>query len=67
MNDQIADVLGEPQPATLPICALTSCTRLHQGLGQRHRPEHVAAELGASLRLSRDAARLIIGGPVTGT
>jgi hypothetical protein len=31
MNDQIADVLGEPQPATLPICALTSCTAFIRG------------------------------------
>ena len=31
MNDQIADVLGEPQRGTLPICALTSCTAFIRG------------------------------------
>ena len=51
---------ARPQPVTLPDLGADKLDRRHQRIGQHHRPEHVEAELGAGLRIGRNAARVVV-------
>ena len=52
---------ASPLPVARPICAHMIWIAAMSGIRERHRPEHVKAELGPRLRISRNAARVVVG------
>ena len=52
---------ARPLPVTRPMRAHIDCIAAISGKAERHRPQHVEAELRAGLRIGRDAARIVVG------
>ena len=61
-REDVAHVRRQAAPVTRPMRALIDLDRDHQRPGQHHRPKQAEAELGAGLRIGRDAARIVVGG-----
>ena len=55
------DIGGESPPGDPADARAHRLDRRHQGIGERHRPQHVKAELRARLRIGGYAARVVVG------